>query len=226
MVVTTWPCIPEEGPVSDEYAVFFDQGRQYRILILPALFDEANKLRRHTVEVMRRLDGAGIDTFLPDLPGCNESLQPLEKQRLATWRDAARNAASHFKVSHVLTIRGGAILTPPNVIGWRYAPQSGSNILRSLLRARLVAKRETGRIETTKGLLETGRVNGLNLGGYRIGPQMFVDLEQSRLADNGKLTDIPQVSIGGSGLWLRSEPGEAPAQADALAATIIMQLTS
>ena len=44
------------------------------------MFDEANKLRHFTIELMRRLDTAGIDTFLPDLPGCNESLAPLEAQ--------------------------------------------------------------------------------------------------------------------------------------------------
>jgi len=35
-------------------------------------------MRRFTVEVMRRLDNAGIDSFLPDLPGGNESSQALQ----------------------------------------------------------------------------------------------------------------------------------------------------
>ena len=53
----------------------------------PALFDEANKLRRrHTVEVIRRLDAAGIDCLLPDLPGCGESLSPLAEQTLPVAR--------------------------------------------------------------------------------------------------------------------------------------------
>lgn len=47
---------------------------------MQALFGEANCLRRLTTEVMRRLDGAGIDCILLDLPDYNESLQPLEAQ--------------------------------------------------------------------------------------------------------------------------------------------------
>ena len=50
-------------------------------------------MRRLTVEVMRRLDGAGIDCFLPDLPGCNESLEPLEGQEPEDWSDAVISAA-------------------------------------------------------------------------------------------------------------------------------------
>ena len=103
-------------------ALVFDQLRRWRLLIVPALFDEANRMRRFTVEVMRRLDGAGIDSFLIDLPGCNESLAPLEDQTPESWRQAVTAAAAHFRASHVLGIRGGALLMPPELPGWRYAP--------------------------------------------------------------------------------------------------------
>ncbi|MDD3800022.1 MAG: hypothetical protein PHE36_12685 [Novosphingobium sp.] len=222
MNVTAWPCPQAQGGTRDEYALAFDKGRPHRLLILPALFEEANKLRRHTVEVMRRLDGAEIDTFLPDLPGCNESLQPLENQTLASWRDAAQAAAAHFGATHLLTVRTSAILAPPELSGWRYAPKPGANALRALMRARLVAMREAGREEGIEEMLEAGRSEGLDLAGYRIGPRMFADLEQSRLHDSGRLADIDQETIGGSGLWLRAEPGEAPAQVDALAAIVSM----
>ena len=118
MPIAAWPC-PSGGT---EYAVVFDQGRAHRLLILPAWFDEANKLRRLTVETMRRLDAAGIDSFLPDLPGCNESLAPLSDQRLEVWRDAASAAAAHFSANRVLTVRAGAMLAPTLLSGWRYAP--------------------------------------------------------------------------------------------------------
>ena len=49
------------SPDGDEYALAFDRGRAQRLLVLPALFDEANKLRHFTVEVLRRLDVSGID---------------------------------------------------------------------------------------------------------------------------------------------------------------------
>ena len=76
-MIAAWPT-----PAGEEYAAAFDKGRAHRLLVLPAWFDEGNKLRHFTVETMRRLDGAGIDSFLPDLPGCNESLAPLETQAL------------------------------------------------------------------------------------------------------------------------------------------------
>src|SRR5690606_7125640 len=100
------------GSGGEGYALAFDHGRSARLLVLPALFDEANKLRHFTVEVMRRLDRAGIDCFLPDLPGCNESLAPLEAQTLTGWREAAGKAANRFAATHALTVRGSALCAP------------------------------------------------------------------------------------------------------------------
>ena len=198
----------------------FDRGRPSRLLILPALFDEANKLRRQSVETMRRLDAAGIDSFLPDLPGCNESLRPLESQTLTGWREAAWAAAEHFDATHLLAIRAGALLAPPGLPGWRYAPFSGASALRGMLRARVIAAREAGRSEKLEDLQAAGRTQGIDLAGYRIGPELFVELEQARVQESDKLADIAQDDIGGSGLWLRAEPDEAPSQADALAAIV------
>src|SRR6187402_1408447 len=129
-MIAAWP-----GPDGDEYALAFDRGRERRLLVLPTLFDEANKLRHFTVEVMRRLDVAGIDAFLPDLPGCNESLAPLERQTLAGWRQSAEAAAGHFGTTHVLSVRGGALCEPDTLPVVRYAPVTGEALLRGLLRA-------------------------------------------------------------------------------------------
>src|SRR5690606_5543019 len=115
---TTWPCPTVGGGTHEEIALTFGGKRAVRVLVLPALFDEANKLRRLTVEVMQRLDGAGIDSVLPDLPGCNESRQPLEAQSLDHWRQCAVAAAAHFSATHVLTLRGGVLVAPPEMPGW------------------------------------------------------------------------------------------------------------
>lgn len=223
-MIATWPCPLPSGGESAEHAVLFDRDRERRLLVIPALFDEANKTRRQMIEVMRRLDGAAIDSMLPDLPGWNESLQPLEKQTLESWRGAAAAAASHFRATHLLTVRAGAILAPKNIPGWRYAPTGGANAMRALLRARLVSAREAGRDESTERLQETGRSEGIELAGYRLGAALFSELEQARLADSGILRDIEQVHVGGAGLWLRAEPGEDAAQADALAAIIAVDM--
>ena len=94
------------------------------MLILPALFDEANKLRHFTVEVMRRLDAAGIDSFLPDLPGCNESRAPLETQTLTGWREAAEAAAGLFlgTCGQLDDPLGAFLGRLQNYARWRYAP--------------------------------------------------------------------------------------------------------
>jgi hypothetical protein len=215
-VIAAWPC-PGSG---EEFALTFDRNRAHRVLVLPALFDESNKLRHFTVEVMRRLDSAGIDSFLPDLPGCNESLAPLEDQTLESWRAAAAEAAWHFSATHVLAIRVGALLAPEALTGWRYAPAAGSAQLRSLLRARVLASREASRDEDREGLLAEGRQSGLELAGYRLGPQMIADLAEAALPDAGKLRDIAQGDLGGGALWLRAEPDHDPKQADALAAIV------
>jgi hypothetical protein len=51
----SYPCPLPGGAAASEYALVFDAERKHRVLIAPALFDEGHKLRRFTVEVMRRL---------------------------------------------------------------------------------------------------------------------------------------------------------------------------
>jgi len=218
-MIAAWP-----SPVGEEYALAFDKSRPHRVLVLPAWFDEASKLRHFTAEVMRRLNGAGIDSFLPDLPGCNESLAPLAEQTLDTWRAEAAEAAWYFSATHVLAIRAGAMLAPDALPGWRYAPVAATSQLRSLLRARVLAAREAGRDEDRDALLAEGRQHGLELAGYRLGAAMISDLAETDLASCTKQRDIAQGDIGGAGLWLRAEPDYDPKQADALAAIVAMEL--
>lgn len=215
-MMSAWP-----APEGEEYALAFDQGRKHRVLVLPALFDEANKLRRFTVEAMRRLDGAGIDAFLPDLPGCNESLALLEAQTLHDWQQAAEAAAEHFGATHVLAIRGGALSAPDGLPAWRYAPVTGASILRAMLRARVLASKEAGVEENRDALLEWGRDSGLELAGYRLGAEMIRELETAEPSGGAALANIAQTDLGGAGLWLRAEPGDDPVQSTTLAALVV-----
>ena len=220
-MIAAWPC-----PGGDEYALALDQDREHRILVLPALFDEGNKLRRFTVATMRRLAEAGIDTFLPDLPGCNESLAPLGEQTLRTWREAAQTAAGQFSATHTLSIRGGALCEPTGLPAVRYAPATGASILRALLRARVIASKEAGTEETRDALLESGRGQGLELAGYPLGAQMVRDLENAEPGGGVALANIAQADVGGAGLWLRAEPDHDPDQAAALAARVAASLSA
>lgn len=216
-MIGTWTAPIGDGRSADEMMVAFDRGRAVRVLVMPALFEEANKLRRFTVETMRRLDELGVDSFLPDLPGQNESVAPLESQTLESWRMAARNASALKKATHVLTFRAGVLIAPEGLPGWSYAPQSGAKLLRPMIRARIIAAREAGRIENAEALKEIGRESGLELAGWPIGPEMFRELEGSGDTGDVTLQNISQSELGGAGLWLRAEPGEAPEQSEELA---------
>jgi hypothetical protein len=224
-VFATWtPPARDGAPTGEDLLVTFDRGRDLRLLICPAWFDEANKMRRFTIEVMRRFDRAGIDCLLPDLPGCNESLAPLHDQTLDGWRAGMSAAAESLRATHVLAIRAGALVAPPALPGWHYAAQSGPKLLRAMIRARTIAAREAGLAETSEGLMEQGRAEGLTLGGWAIGPAMFAALETAEPALAPGQSDLAQSAIGGPGLWLRAEPDEDAGQADRLVARIVQSL--
>ncbi|PLK25011.1 hypothetical protein C0V72_03115 [Porphyrobacter sp. TH134] len=220
-MIFTWNIPAADGRLaSEELLVAFDRGRAVRVLICPAWFDEANRLRRFTIEVMRRLDASGIDGFLPDLPGCNESLAPLENQTLAGWRADMVAAAAAVGATHVLAIRAGALIAPATLPGWHYAAQSGPKLLRGMIRARTIAAREAGMAETSEALMAQGREQGLVLGGWPLGAAMIGELETAEPGLAPGQSDIAQSALGGPGLWLRAEPDESAAQADRLAAII------
>ncbi|OYW46262.1 MAG: hypothetical protein B7Z36_04970 [Novosphingobium sp. 12-63-9] len=216
--MVAWPC-PGPGGVTDELAIAFDASRAARLLIVPPLFEEMNRTRRMLVETMRRLDRLGIDSFLPDLPGCNESTQRFEAQSLYSWRAAMAQAAKHFGATHALAMRGGALVFPVALPGWVLEPVKGATILRQMVRARTIAAREAGWSEDSAELLEAGRTEGLELAGYHVGAAMIAGLESARPEDEGQ-REIRQSDLGGGALWLRSEPGESAEQADALARLI------
>ena len=220
----SWPCPLPNGGTGEEHALCFDSGRTFRVLVIPPFFDDANKLRRTLCEVMRRLDLAGFDSVMPDLPGQNESLQPLTAQTLPGWQTAAADAAENWQVTHVLSVRSGALAAPASLPGWRYAAQDGARLLRNLIRARLLTGQEAGMNETRDDLMKQGREHGLTLSGWAIGPEMFQQLELATPEPAATQMDINQGLVGGGAPWLRAEPDDDPQQADALAAAIAVTL--
>ena len=220
MKPATYPCPLPGGAAASEYALIFDQSRPRRVLIAPALFDEGHKLRRFTVEVMRRLDGAGIDSFLPDLPGLNESEQDLALIEPEDWRMALEAAARHFGATHVLALRGGGLVLPGKLGGWHYAPVKGASLLKTMLRARIIASREAGREETFDSLMDQGLAMGLELAGYSLSGEMLRQMGELVPGKQPGIASIEHELLGGGPLWLRAEPSEDRAQADALAAIV------
>lgn len=224
MKPASYSCPLPGGGSSSELVLGFDAGREHRVLIVPALFDEANKLRRLAVETMRRLDAAGIDCFLPDLPGTNESMLDLAPLSLEDWALAMAAASRELSATHILALRGGGLITPPALPGWIYGQVKGASVLRTLLRARVLAAREAGREETPDGLLSLAAQNGIELAGYRLGEEMVRQVQKAVCEKRNNLAVIDQDTVGGSPLWLRAEPDFDPQQADAVAAVVTMAL--
>ncbi|WP_298304876.1 hypothetical protein [uncultured Erythrobacter sp.] len=222
--IATWQAPLVCGGSSDELLFTFNRARERRVLVLPALFDEANKMRRFTVQMMHALKERGVDSFLPDLPGCNESLEPLELQTLESWRTVVEAAMEAFDITDVLTIRAGTLLSPPSLPTWHFAPLSGPKLLRAMIRARTIAAREAGHEESSEGLIELGRKEGLMLAGWHIGPKMFRELETAEPVQTDFQTVVTQKDLGGRGLWLRAEPDDDYKASKALAAIIAGEL--
>ena len=109
---------------------------------------------------------------------------------------------------------------PGDIPGWLYAPVKPRQVLRSLLRARIIAAREAGRDETSDGLLETARSEGIELAGWPLGAQLVRELEGEEATPTGAQIVIEHSDVGGQPLWLRAENDDDPEQADALAAIV------
>ena len=222
MNAASYPCPLPDGSSLAEYALAFDRGSDQRLLIIPALLDEGHRMRRLCVEVMRRLDASGIAALLPDLPGTHDSRADLAGIALADWANAISSAANHFRAPHVLAVRGGGLLMPPGLPGWRYAPVDGASLLRRMIRARILSSREAGCEEDAEDLLQAARQAGIELAGYRLGAAMIRQLQDAQI--DRQLPEIEQDLIGGSPLWLRAEPDADADQADALAAYLTIAM--
>ncbi|WP_228135298.1 hypothetical protein [Qipengyuania citrea] len=205
-------------------ALCFEQRRSRRLLVIPPLFDEANKFRHQLSEVMRRLDEGGVDCFLPDLPGCNESMAPLHAQTLAGWRQAVGAAAAHFGAAHVLAVRSGCWLVPDDVPAALYAPAKPAQVLRNMLRARVLAAKEAGHPETAEALLDDARSNGIVLAGWQLGAELVGELETAVYDPSPRHRVVEQAELGGRPLWLRAENDFDAAQAETLAAIVMAEM--
>lgn len=220
----SWPCPLPNGSTGEEMALRFDEDRPRRLLMIPPLFDEANKFRHQLVEIMRRFDANGVDCFLPDLLGCNESTAPLADQSIAGWRAAAIAAAAYFGATHVFAVRSGGWLVPDTLPGWIYALVKPRQVLRGMLRARSLAAREAGVDESSENLLACGRQEGLTLAGWDLGATLIRELDEGEFVPPANAVTIEQGEVGGKPLWLRAENDHDPAQADALVGIILARL--
>lgn len=195
------------------------------IVIVPPLFDEANRLRRTLVLMMRHLSARGHGVHLPDLPGQNDSIIATQDASLDDWRSALDQFALALPARPLIASwRGGALIddAASNAIGWwRMAPIPGSNIVRSLLRVRIATDREMGSTSTMESLRGIAATGGeLLLGGNVLSSALLAALDAAIPAAVRPLRERAPAQLGGSAIWLRAEPGEDAAMARMMAADI------
>ncbi len=201
----------------------FTVGEDRDLLILPALFAEANRTRAFTVAVMRTLAGRGLRCVLPDLPGTLESRATLAKVSWQDWCAFVLDLEATLDRPLVLAIRGGALLPTATPKRLHFAPTSGERLLRDLLRARLASDKEARRA-TTMAALTAGLAYGTErLAGFDLAPALSQPLAAAEAppeAHTVRLTsDAAEADarIDGPALWRRAEPGTDAPLAHALA---------
>jgi len=179
------------------------------ILFVPPLLEEMNRTRALIAGVMRRLAARDFACWLPDLPGTGESERALEDCGWDDWREAVRSVGARLGKPPLVSLRGGCLLddAAEAVRIWRFAPVEGASLARDLARSGLV---------------------GGGSAGYALASSLIERLEAAKLPDIGSLRTVRLTSdraeadakLEGPALWRRSEPGNAPALADAMAADI------
>lgn len=197
------------------------------VLFVPPLFEEANRTRRTLVLAMRALAAEGFTTLLPDLPGQNESLVPLEQVDLASWQSALAETSTAIGGPLIIaSLRGGALIDhqAKAAAWWRLAPVGGASLLRTLMRARIAADRESGVTSSLDSLQTEAATAPLLLAGNKLSPAMIAQLGAAEIQPVAPLRTVTLGSgvdaIAGTPLWLRAEPGEDAVMAAAIATDI------
>jgi pimeloyl-ACP methyl ester carboxylesterase len=200
------------------------------ILFLAPFFEEANRTRHFVIETMRGLAGRGFRCFLPDMPGTLESLTQLDSLTWADWTGAARAAADMAGATHIVSLRGGALLDGAldARTRWRLAPAEGSALLRDLIRIRLAADREDGSASSAADLEAKALSEPFDVAGYRIAPGFVAALKGAALADAPTVRTVrlatdaqaADAKLAGQPLWRRSEPEHDPQLCESVIADI------
>jgi hypothetical protein len=193
----------------DEICLSFGKANTRRILIIPPLFDEMNRMRRVLATSMRDLAERDVGSILIDLPGCNESLASLQDQSLNDWCDAVTACAEQLNVTHIASIRGGTLIDGgrPDLPHWRLAPVKGASLLKTMIRTRIAGEKEAGNSITEAAILAQAELAPVELAGNMLGPDMVAQLA---IAEPTALPHLTDRKLGddimGSPLWLRAEP--------------------
>ena len=213
-----------EWPGGREALLRFGPDRGPTLLILPPLFEEANRMRRCLVETMRMLgNDFGIATALPDLPGTGDSIVATVDARFKDWGSAiSACSASLPQPCMTVAIRGGALLDGFADVQyrWRLSPISGRKLLRDMIRAVTISS-EVKSVE----LEAQARIEPTMLAGNLIHPALFAALDAAVPIDDPHIRTVGTAGeagefdhqIAAAALWRRAEPGEDEELVNAMA---------
>lgn len=184
-------------------------GSPVTLLVLPALFEEANRMRRFTVSVMRYLAVKDIGTILPDLPGTGESDTALCDVMFSDWQDAVCVHARNVWGS--ISFRGGALLDGACKRRWQLAPDTGERLLRDLMRATAIA----GDVSVAE-LERHASTQPTRLAGHLFSPEMYLALQAATVFGGAQVSNV-----AGPKLWRAAEPSHDAAFANRVADDIV-----
>lgn len=184
-------------------------GSPVTLLVLPALFEEANRMRRFTLSVMRHLAAKDIGTILPDLPGTGESETAPCDVILSDWQDAV--SALALDVWGSISFRGGALLDDACAKRWQLAPETGERLMRDMVRATAISGAiSVGELEAQASTRKT------RLAGHLIAPGMYRSLQTATVATGAHVSEV-----SGPKLWRAAEPSHDAEFADRIAHDIL-----
>lgn len=168
------------------------------LVVIPPLFEEANRMRRLLVEVMRELAVQGIASVLPDLPATSDSPVATIDARLEDWREAVASLTAVLPTPvRTVAVRGGCLLDATAEARWRLAPVSGASVLRDMVRATALS---TG-VKAAE-LAATARATPTRLAGNMVHPELYASLEAAVVAGEAQAAAIAGTP------WRRAEPGD------------------
>ncbi|TMJ19051.1 MAG: hypothetical protein E6G92_04360 [Alphaproteobacteria bacterium] len=183
------------------------------ILFVPPLFEEMNRTRALIVATMRAAAGKGHCCWLLDLSGTGESERDLSDVTWDDWRHdvaAAAHLAGKAKKPLIASLRGGALVDDAAEARgwWRFSPLDGAAVARDMVRSGIAGVEWAGYApsDALKEVLEAAA------------PATVAPLRTLRLATERAEADA---KVEGAALWRRSEPGNSPALAEALAADLV-----
>ena len=181
------------------------------LVIVPPLFEEANRMRRLLVEVMRALAAHDIATLLPDLPGMGDSCVATRDARIDDWRDAMKGVAATLPTPiATIAVRGGCLLDAIGVERWRLAPVAGASLLRDMVRATALTA-GTRPAELTAA----ARTTATRLAGNLIDPSLYVALDAAEVEGDAHVAQLAGRP------WRRAEPGDDPAFVTAMVDDVV-----